>query len=203
MSNGRKTISDKSITDLLARDGRKALGLILEKYGDALYGVAWKVIPIREEAEDIIQEACIKIWQNGDKYDPGRGRLFTWLLNIVRNTAIDKIRTKKFQARKNSGSLDEPVTNSISFSEEMTMADPGLQKILQDLPEDQLRVIDFLYFKGYSQREAAKELDLSLSMIKSKGKSALRKLRKVLGDKMPVWAIATSLLIWLIMQGKL
>ena len=96
-----KIIDDSKIIALLQSDPRKAIGEILTKYGDTLYGCVLRITQSKEVAEDIMQVSSVKAWKNAANYDSSKGRLFTWLLNIYRNTAIDKVRTGKYKRTPN------------------------------------------------------------------------------------------------------
>lgn len=183
MSKNVKIIADEIIIAALQEDARHAVALILEKYGDALYGVVFKIVQSKEIAEDIMQDAFVKVWRKADTYDGTKGRLFTWLINIVRNTAIDKVRTGKFQQRRKSLPLEKTVYENESFSEEMQVADVGLQKAVSRLEPKYRLVIELLYIQGYTQKEVTEELGIPLGTVKTRVKIAIRELRKVLTDK--------------------
>ncbi len=173
-------MDDSNIQDLLKRDPRKAVAKILEKYGGALLGVIQRILGSKEAAEDALQDTCVKIWKNAATYDQKKGRLFTWLLNIARNTAIDKARTGKFQHHRKSQPLEDNVYDNISHSEEMKTVDVGLMDLVDNLEEKYRQVIDLIYLQGYTQKEVAESLDLPLGTVKTRARTGLRKLRKIL-----------------------
>lgn len=173
-------MNDSQIISLLQSDPRRAVEAILNRYGAALQGVILKIVGSKEVAEDILQDACIKVWKNADSYDPAKGKLFTWLLNIARNTALDKARTGKFQRQRTSQMLDQTVYDNVAFSEEMQVRDVGLQNALNKLEEKYRMIIELLYIQGYTQREIVEEFDLPLGTVKSRAKIAIRELRKLL-----------------------
>ncbi|MEM9887622.1 MAG: sigma-70 family RNA polymerase sigma factor [Bacteroidota bacterium] len=186
-------MEDSNIILLLSTDARAAIEAILPKYGAALQGVIYKIVGSQEVTEEVLQDTFVKVWKNAKSYDPSKGRLFTWLLNIARNTAIDRIRSKKFQIHQKSKSLDTNVHDNATYSEEMQVQDSGLQNVIHQLDEKYTQVIDILYFKGYTQQEAAKELDIPLGTVKSRVRIALRELRKMLSS--------SDLLTFLILQS--
>ena len=175
-----KKIDDQTIIKLMNANDRKAVELILAKFGGALYGVALKIVRSEMAAEDILQDSFVKIWKNASSYDANKGKLFTWLLNIVRNTAIDKARTGKFQQYQKLKSIDETVYDNIGHSEELYIQDPGLQNAINQLEDKYKLIIDLLYFKGYTQSEITKELGIPLGTVKSRSQIAIRELRKIL-----------------------
>lgn len=173
-------MNDTKITQLLSTDSRAAVELILPQYGPALQGVIFKIVGSREVAEEVLQDTFIKVWKKADNYDASKGRLFTWLINIARNTAIDRLRSKKYKDTKKSDSLDDNVYDNVAFSEEMHPQDVGLQKVIGQLDEKYRLLIDLLYLQGYTQQEASKELDIPLGTVKSRSRIALRELRAIL-----------------------
>lgn len=148
-------------------------------YSGALFGVISRIILQPEVAEDVLQETFIKIWKSADNYDPGKGRLFTWMMNIARNLAIDKLRSKDFKnANKN-----QDIENNVDFidaQKEVTFnADAiGLKDMVTSLKPEFNLVLDMVYFKGYTHVEAAEELDLPLGTVKTRIRMAIMELRK-------------------------
>ena len=93
---------EEEIVSLLQRGDKKAISLLYECYADALYGVILKVITDEDIAQDVLQEAFVKIWKNAKSYDPKKAKLFTWLYRISYNAAIDKIRSVSKKTKKKS-----------------------------------------------------------------------------------------------------
>ncbi len=181
---GENPNMDKELILLLQRGDQQAIAHILEKYGPALYGVIYNMVHSEEIAKDLMQDACVKIWKNGASYDPGKGRLFTWLLRVTRNTVLDKIRTDKFKRQQKSESIEKTVSNSVAHSEEMQIADSGLQNVIKQLDSKYVDVIDLVYIQGYTQKETAEALKIPLGTVKSRVKIAIRELRNLLGDRL-------------------
>lgn len=182
--------NDKLILLLQKRDQR-AIAFILEKYGDAMYGVIYNMVHSEAIAKDLMQDACVKIWKNGSLYDPKKGRLLTWLLRIARNTTLDKIRTDKFKREQTSESIEQTVYNSVAHSEELKIKDVGLERVLGRLDEKYRKVIDLIYLQGYTHKEATEALHISLGTVKSRIKIAIRKLRILLNDHaLPIFILS-------------
>lgn len=176
----------------MAQSSPQALPAIVAKYGDTLFGVLTRMVGSKELAEDLLQEALVKVWKNTQSYDASRGRLFTWLLGITRNTAIDYLRVQKNQFQRQSVSLDNPVysTGIQSLTAEGTPAiDAGLIDTINKLDEKYRQVIDLLYLQGYTQQEATDLLGIPLGTVKTRALAAVRELRKLLGDKDWAWLL--------------
>ena len=115
-------------------------------------------------------------------YQPAKGRLFTWMINIARNLAIDKIRSKEIKQQQKTDKVEDNV-HTIDHARFDTMAVDGIgiREVLKNLNEDYQFVINLLYFKGYTQAEVAKEFDIPLGTVKTRTRAALLELRKILG----------------------
>ncbi len=194
--SGNSSNTDQELTSLLQKGDQQAIARILEKYGDALYGSIYQMVQSEAIAKDLMQDACVKIWKNGSSYDPNKGRLFTWILRIARNTALDKIRTEKFQRQQTSESIEQTVSNAVAHSEEMQIQDVGLQQVISRLDEKYRVIIDLIYLQGYTQKEATEALNIPLGTVKSRVKIAIRELRTLLNDcTLPIFIVMTILTI--------
>lgn len=156
-----------------------AMQALYDMYSGALLGVISRIVQPVEVAEDLLQETFIKIWNSSDGYDPTKGRLFTWMMNIARNLAIDKLRSKDF---KNSGK-NQDIENNVDFidaQKEVTFnADTlGVKDMVNALKPELNIVLNMVYFKGYTHAEAAEELSLPLGTVKTRIRMAIMELRK-------------------------
>jgi RNA polymerase sigma-70 factor (ECF subfamily) len=168
------------IAMLKARD-EMSLRILYDHYSAALYGVILRIVIDKETAEDVLQETFVKIWNNASAYDSAKGRLYTWLLNIARNTAIDKTRSKSFRKEGQVQSIEDFVYSVDKQHNSSTSVDHiGLRKFVDELKPEQRQLIDLLYFGGYTQTEAAEELNLPLGTVKTRVKAALNRLREIL-----------------------
>ncbi len=169
------------IVSYLQREDQKAIQLIYKNYSAALYGVIFKIVKSENYAQEVLQDSFVKIWRNAKYYDPEKGRLFTWLVRIARNTAIDKIRSAPFKQDKQIQSLNNfhNLQKEIKMSY-ITIEDSGLKKIIDSLDEKHRTLIDLVYFQGYSQREIEKQLMIPLGTVKSRIRKAIKELREIL-----------------------
>jgi RNA polymerase sigma-70 factor, ECF subfamily len=171
---------EQLISLLKARD-EKGLRILYDHYAAALYGVIFRVVNDKETAEDVLQETFVKIWNNTASYDASKGRLYTWLLNIARNTAIDKTRSKGFRQEGQVRSIEDFVYTVEKQHNSATAVDHiGLRKVVDTLKPEQRQLIDLLYFGGFTQSEAAEQLGIPLGTVKTRVKAAMAKLRDLL-----------------------
>ncbi len=165
----------------LRQRDRRAFGVLYDRYSAALYGVIVRIVQIEEMAEDVLQETFIKIWKNAESYDNSRGTLFTWMLNIARNSALDKLRSSEHRQRKTNRSIENLVgeidrQQSISYNPEVI----GLREFVLRLKPDQQQLVDLIYYQGFTQSEAADELGIPLGTVKTRVRSALIRLRELM-----------------------
>lgn len=176
---------EAEIVAFLSKKDKRAISLLYKNYAPALYGIITRMIPSEEVAQEVLQDVFVKVWNNADKYDSSKGRLFTWLAQITRNAALDTFRSGKYQRSTKTETLEPTVYNNDRlFSENPNIKDAGLQKIVNNLDAKYRKVIDYVYFQGYSHSEAAKELDIPLGTLKSRVRIAIQMLRKVLGNEL-------------------
>lgn len=146
-----------------------------------MYGIIFRIVNSEEIARDVMQEAFVKIWNKGETYDVSKGRLFTWMLNITRNLAIDTIRSKDFKNNHQIQNIDDSVNRVNRQMNTTTKVDHiGLKEVVETLKEEYKELIDLLYFGGYTQEEAAKKLNLPLGTVKTRARSAINQLRSLL-----------------------
>ena len=159
----------------------EALSYLFDHYSRALYGIIFRIVRHEEVSEEVIQDVFMKIWDKIGSYDPSKGTLFTWMLNIARNQAIDKTRSKEIGKDRKTGDLDNLV-NRIDRQDygELQVDAIGLMELLDKLPEEQRFVVDYLYLKGYTQSELAEEFTIPLGTVKTRLRLAMIELRTIL-----------------------
>ena len=174
-----RTEIESIIIDLLQKGDKDAIPLIYSNYKAVLFGNIKRIVKRQEVAEDVFQEALVKIWKKRAQYQPEKGRLFTWMVRICRNTAIDKTRTKEFQQAANIQTSSESVAiEALGGSYEMNIDPIGVFDWVKQLDYRYREVIEVIYFQGYSHREAAEVLGIPLGTLKSRVRNALMELRK-------------------------
>lgn len=127
----------------------------------------------------MLQETFITVWKNIDKYDPSKGRLFTWLLRLARNAAINKTRSKLFKSQQKNADLDHYVNYLEEQSPQHVATDRiGLRQQVHQLKEEWRSVLELSYYQGFTQEEVAKALNIPLGTVKTRLRNALIELRK-------------------------
>jgi RNA polymerase sigma factor (sigma-70 family) len=174
----RTNISEEKLIELVSTDKEDGFRLLYANYSAILYGIALKTVGSEELAKDVLQDAFVKIWKNFSSYDSSKGRLFTWMLNITRNTAIDYTRTKEF--KKTGRFTSELTLESLSPSSEMKVDHIGVRDLLNLIDPESKLIIETVYMKSYTHSEAAEYLQLPLGTVKTRVRNGLIQLRKLM-----------------------
>jgi RNA polymerase sigma factor (sigma-70 family) len=180
LSKKRKiSLSEDELVLALRNREKIAIEALYDMYSSSLYGVVSRIIIDTATAEDVLQETFVKIWHSFSSYSTEKGRLFTWMVNIARNLAIDKIRSKDFKNQNKNQELE----NNVTFIDEQksTVYKPelvGIKELVETLKPEQKSILDLVYFKGYTHVEAADELGIPLGTIKTRLRMAIQQLRK-------------------------
>lgn len=157
-----------------------AFSLLYDRYSSALYGMILNIVEHEGDAENLLQDAFVKIWRNFKYFDPEKGRLFTFLATIARRTALDFIRSAYKSNQKMIQNTDAAVSIE-SPDPEMAKTDfIGVDSLLLKLKPEQREIIDLIYFQGLTQQEVSDELQLPLGTVKSRCRATLLYLRTVL-----------------------
>ncbi len=137
-----------------------------------------QIVSDGEVGSDVLQEVFVSIWSKMDSYDSSKGRLFTWMLNIARNAAIDKTRSKNYQQSLRQQPIDDnELTHPVVRP---GYDDYGLKKVLFKLKGEQRMLVDLSYYQGFTHEQIAKALNIPLGTVKTRLRSALSQLRTML-----------------------
>ncbi len=157
---------------LLARDER-ALGQLYEQYARNLFTVILRVVQDEAMAQDVLQEGLLKVWLSIGSYEATRGRLFTWMVRVCCNQAIDALRSPRQRFHRRNPSLEAAGAH---YSPAPTAFYPehiGVRELIVQLKPRQREVMDLLYFGGCTQAETAEQLAIPLATVKTRARAAL------------------------------
>jgi RNA polymerase sigma-70 factor (ECF subfamily) len=180
-------LADEELMVLVQDGGSEALEVLYERHGGPAYSLAHRIMGERQAAEDVTQEGFLSIWRTSASYDPLRGSVRSWLLQIVRNRAIDALR----RASVRGGRLDFDDEGVLAAQEapEHTEAEVSRREraehvrgALRDLPRDQAQVLALAYYAGFTHSEIAELLDMPLGTVKGRMRLGLQKVRANLGE---------------------
>jgi RNA polymerase sigma-70 factor, ECF subfamily len=173
---------EKLIKELLKKDD-KSFTLLYDNYSKSLYGVIFNLIKNREEAEDVLQEVFVKIWNNIESYNESKGRLYTWMLNIARNSTIDKLRSKGYNNSQKNLQADNFVYMMEDSSRTINKIDAiGIKEFVKKLKPKCIQIIELLFFQGFTQQEASEELQIPLGTVKTQNRNCMNDLRMMINE---------------------
>jgi RNA polymerase sigma factor (sigma-70 family) len=173
--------TEENLVTLLKNKDLIAYNSLYDNYSSAIYGIISRIVPSEKIAQDLLQDVFIKIWKGIGGYDREKGRLFTWMLNIARNTAIDYTRSRQSIMDHKIQTLENSVYELNKQSYQLINTDViGVKEQVVKLKEDYRILIELVYFKGFTQEETAKELNLPLGTVKTRIRAAIMELRQTL-----------------------
>lgn len=164
------------IADLKAND-RAAFENLYDKYSGAMFNIIFRIVQSNEVAEDVLQDSFLKIWKNISTYDESKSTIFTWMLNVCRNTALDALR--KASVRPSIQTDTDNVHISNKQSTQMNIDSVGVKNSLKYLTPEQSLVIQAIYFNGLTHEETSKALDIPLGTVKTRVRNGLITLKSI------------------------
>ncbi len=187
---GYQSSDDAALVDDLRSGDQAALETLYDRYADRVYGLAARILD-RASAEDIVQEAFVKLWQRPDGFDPHRGSFASWFLRVAHNLAVDR---KRRQRRQRQHQVDPSTTERLdgllegaSYPEanphqqlERGARQAHLHDALSRVTDEQRHVLMLAYFDGLTHQQIADHLEIPLGTVKTRARSGLRKLRECL-----------------------
>ncbi len=176
------TYTEEQLIALLKEQNKKAFDYLYANYSPVLFGVVKRIVIDNETAQDVLQDVFVKIWNNIKQYDSKKGRIYTWMINVARNSAIDKLRSKGEIMKSKIQSGEDVVNNMYPKNKTEISTDTiGLKNLVAQLKPDYKVIVDLAYFKGYTLEEISKNLDTPLGTVKTRMRHAIKLLRNKFG----------------------
>lgn len=165
-----------------ARD-QGAMRTMYQRYARPIYSLAYHILQNDTLAEEVTQDALLKVWEHKTAWDPAKGTLKSWLLGITHFTAIDRLRSEHRQPALHGTSIEEmdegagplPRSHSDGFWQDQI----ALRLLLSQLPEEQASLIQLAFFQGMSHSQIAASTRLPLGTVKTRLRSGLQRLREL------------------------
>jgi len=181
-------LDDEKLLTLVGQRDQIAFEAFYDRFERQAFSLSYRIIGERAAAEDTVQEGFLSIWKSGERYDSTRGSAGAWALGIVRNRAIDTLRSRASRTptldSDDDGILEsrpgEDRTDELAFQRETQRE---VQGVIADLPDKQSKVIKLAFFGGFSQSEISEMLELLLGTVKGRMRLGLEKLRGGLADE--------------------
>lgn len=170
-------LSDIELIHLTSGGNKDALGLLYDRHASPIYSVLVQKLADPVEAQDIVHDVFLKLYQKSHLYNPALGSPIAWLLTVARNVATDKLRKHStHQKYVDKAVLDvEPSAPAHSglHDDEVEL----LRNCLATLPNQQHDILQMVYFSGLKQQEIADRMTQPLGSVKAWIRRGLLKLR--------------------------
>lgn len=175
--------NEEELVLLLRQQSRDGFNYLYRQYGAVLYGIIGRVVYDEQTAQDVLQDVFVKIWSNIGQYDAKKGRLYTWMINIARNSAIDRLRSKG-EIMKGKIQTGEDVVNNVrsGMKTEQSTDGIGLRNMVAGMKPEYETIVTLAYFKGYTLEEISKALNIPLGTVKTRMRHAIQQLREIFKD---------------------
>lgn len=181
-------LSDAAVLRLVADErSPDALAELYDRFSPTLLALARRILGANADAEDVLQEVFVQVWNRGERYDPARSSVSTWLVLIARSRAIDRLRGRKVIERTQEATaqaeqvLGGPHTSPEAIHNVLTkQRHERVRRELEALPPEQRQVLEMAYYEGLTQSEIAAKADLPLGTVKTRTLLAMKKLRSAL-----------------------
>jgi len=189
MANGGKKyliLADEDLMSLMEAGDAEAFAALYDRHSRASYSLSYRMMGERQAAEDLTQDAFLKVWRSAAGYRSERGSVRTWILSIVHNRGIDQIRSLASRRRtqnrvEQSAPRSQP---SEAFAETWRNSQRDqVREALSTLPAEQLKILELAYFSGYTHVEISDLLGLPLGTVKGRMRLGLKKIRGYFDQK--------------------
>lgn len=177
-------ITDEQLMARIQARDESALAMLYRRHTPLLRTVVSRVVHNEHDADDLLQEIFVELWNRADHYDEAKGKPLGWMVTLARRRAIDKIRRRQAYSRAEERlrleTEQEPQqTRHEGVEDDVNAADRAeiFQRLLSTLPEAQREALHLAYYRGMSQREIAAQTGIPLGTIKTRLELALRKIR--------------------------
>ena len=181
-----RVLADEELMQLVYRSSADAFEVIYDRHADAAFSLAHRMCAQRALAEDVVQEAFLSLWRSRARYDRSRGSVRTWVLGIVHNRAIDALRRRAVRDREvvDDEGLQERVAAPERTDLDVARREDAreIRDALDELPDEQSRVIELAYFGGLTHVQIASMLNTPVGTVKGRMRLGLAKMRMTLGD---------------------
>jgi RNA polymerase sigma-70 factor (ECF subfamily) len=178
-----RSSDDLALVRRVAENESAALAELHDRYAGMLLALARRVLGPAGEAEEVVQEAFVQVWNQADRYDPGRSSVSTWLILITRSRALDRLRSRQARERTSEAAGAEPPPEPSAGAEEHVLHRERRGRVraaLAELPEEQRRVLEMAFYEGLSQSEIATRTGTPLGTVKTRALLGMKKLRQAL-----------------------
>ena len=177
-------LADEDLISLVGGSDAEAFATLYDRHGRAAYSLSYRMMGEKQAAEDLVQDAFLKVWRGAASYRTERGSVRTWILSIVHNRGIDQLRSLASRRRTQNKVEASAPTSQPSEAFAQTWRNSQREQVreaLKTLPQEQLKIVELAYFSGYTHMEIAELLGLPLGTVKGRMRLGLKKVKDYFG----------------------
>ena len=179
-------LADEELMPLVNNGEPKAFAALYDRHSQAAYCLAYRMMGEKQAAEDLAQEAFIKVWRRAGSYRAQKGSVRTWILSIVHNRGIDQLRShasrRRIQEKIEASAASSQPSEAFAETWRNTQSEQ-VREALNTLPKEQLKILELAYFSGYTHVEIAELLGVPLGTVKGRMRAGLKKMRAYFGSQ--------------------
>jgi len=173
-------LADEELVSLAQSGDSEAFATLYDRHSRSAYSLAYRMMGERQSAEDLVQDAFLKVWRSSGSYRADRASVRTWVLSIVHNRGVDQLRStasrRRTQDRVQASAPKSQPSEAFTETWRNSQRDQ-VREALNTLPDEQLKILELAYFSGYTHVEIADLLDLPLGTVKGRLRLGLKKIK--------------------------
>lgn len=184
---GEREAIDAGLMQRIAQGDRDAFAQLYDRFSGPLYGTALRIVREPAEAQDVVHDAFISLWEKAATFETSRGSAFSWAITLVRNRAIDRVRMRRRRAELLADSAPDDLglaamSDAVSGADAAVTGDEAraVRAAVATLPAEQQKALELAFFGGLTQEEIARKLSEPLGTVKARIRRGLIKLRDAL-----------------------
>jgi RNA polymerase sigma-70 factor, ECF subfamily len=178
-------LADEDLLTLVERGDAEAFEVIYDRHSRVAFSLAFRLLGDRQSAEDLVQDSFLAVWRGAARYSSTRGSVRNWMLSILHNRGVDRLRTLGAMSRRQDAleqvelrRPDEPDAAALGIGRALA---GSVREELATLPAEQFEVLKLAYYGGFTHNEISEMLDVPLGTVKSRMRLGLERLRRGLG----------------------
>ncbi len=173
-------LADEELISLAQSGNAEAFAALYDRHSRSAYSLAYRMMGERQSAEDLVQDAFLKVWRSSGSYRADRASVRTWMLSVVHNRGVDQLRStasrRRTQDRVEASAPKSQPSEAFAETWRNSQRDQ-VREALKTLPDEQLKILELAYFSGYTHVEIAGLLDLPLGTVKGRMRLGLKKVK--------------------------
>jgi RNA polymerase sigma-70 factor (ECF subfamily) len=180
----RRRAEDAALLARIVEKDERAVEALYARYSGPLYSLAYQVTGAERFAQDVVQEVFVALWRDASRFDPARGAVAPWLFSLARHKAIDLVR-REANIRRRTADVDlelREADDDVDHETWLGIRRDRVRSAIQELTPTQREALELAFFGGLTHVEVAERLEIPLGTAKTRIRSALLRLRDILGD---------------------